>query len=94
MVTYSHIAQMEKRVKVAEFKAQLSAYLHSVRQGASVTVCVRDTPVARIVPYRKQKDALEVRKPTRSLADVKLPSAPRQPVESLDVLLALRQSDR
>ena len=94
MVTSSHIVTMEKRVKVAELKAQLSAHIRAVRRGSAVTVCDRDTPVARLVPYRPQKEALEVRKPIRSLADVTLPPAPSGAVDSLAVLLELRQQDR
>ncbi len=39
-----------KTVKVAELKANLSACLRAAREGQPVTVCDRDTPVARIVP--------------------------------------------
>ena len=40
-----------KRVRVAELKARLSHYLRLARAGETVTVCDRDTPIARIVPY-------------------------------------------
>ena len=94
MVTSSHSVTTEKRVKVGELKAQLSAYIHAVRRGATVTVCDRETPVARLVPYRTKKEALDVRKPTRSLADVTLPTALSGAVDSLAILLELRQRDR
>jgi len=68
--SYGHIVVMEKRVKVAELKAQLSAHLRTVRRGGTLTVCDRDIPVARLVPFRDNKEVLDVRKPTRSLADV------------------------
>ena len=41
----------ERTVKVAELKARLTAYLRAVRRGHPVTVCERDTPMARLVPY-------------------------------------------
>ena len=94
MVTSSHSVTTEKRVKVGELKAQLSAYIHAVWRGSTVTICDRETPVARLVPYRTQKEALAVRKPTRSLANVTLAPAPSGAVDSHAVLRALRQQDR
>jgi prevent-host-death family protein len=35
---------------MAELKANLRSFLRRVRRGESVTVCDRDTPVARLVP--------------------------------------------
>lgn len=47
-------------VRIAELKAHLSEHLRSVRNGDTVTVLDRDTPVARLVPYTTQP--LEFRK--------------------------------
>lgn len=85
---------MEKRVKVAELKAKLSAYLRSVRRGHAVVVCDRETPVARLVPYRAEREMLEVRLPSRAWRDVVLPPKSKTPTDSLSVLRELRQSDR
>ena len=38
--------------QVRDLKAQLSSYLRKVEEGASITVRVRNRPVARIVPVR------------------------------------------
>jgi prevent-host-death family protein len=38
---------------VRDLKAQLSSYLRKVEAGASVTVRVRNRPVARLVPLRR-----------------------------------------
>src|SRR5437879_8662139 len=38
-------------VRIADLKAHLSEHLRSVRNGGTLTVFDRDTPVARIVPY-------------------------------------------
>jgi prevent-host-death family protein len=38
--------------KVRDLKAQLSSYLRKVEAGASITVRVRNRPVARLVPAR------------------------------------------
>ena len=62
-------------VRIADLKARLSEHLRSVRNGATVTVLDRDTPVARIVPVAAP--SLEIRKAKRRLRDLKLP--PRRP---------------
>lgn len=83
-----------KTVKVAELKANLSAYLRAAREGQEVTVCDRDTPVARIVPYEASGDMLIVRRAVRALHDFRLPSPVKRSVDSLAALLAERQSER
>ena len=84
----------EKTVKVAELKARLSAYLRAARRGHPVTVCDRDTPVARLVPYEVEGEALSVRRPLRRLREVTMPPPLRRRVDSLAVLLEERQSTR
>jgi prevent-host-death family protein len=44
-----------KQTKIAELKANLSAYLSEVRNGETLVVCDRSTPIARIVPYKVEK---------------------------------------
>ena len=83
-----------KSVKVAELKAQLSAYLRAARAGHHVTVCDRDTPVARLVPYEADDEPLVVRRPTRALRDVKQPRPLGRRLHSLAALLDERQSSR
>lgn len=83
-----------RTVKVAELKANLSAYLRAAREGQQVTVCDRDTPVARIVPYEASGDVLVVRRAVRALHDFRLPSPVKRPIDSLAALLAERQSER
>ncbi len=84
----------EKTVKVAELKARLSEYLRAVRRGHPVTVCDRDTPIARLVPYTTTGEALAVRQPIRALHDVPMPPPLGRPVDSLAVLLEERQPSR
>ena len=50
-----------KAVGIAELKSRLSEYVRAVRDGATVTVLDRNTPVARIVPI--QPPGLRIRKP-------------------------------
>ena len=72
-------------VRIADLKARLSEHLRSVRNGSTLTVLDRDTPIARIVPYAPQ--SLEIRKAKRRPADLKLPPKPAKRTDSLAVLL-------
>jgi len=40
-----------KNANVSELKSRLSSYLAEVKQGDTVVVCERQTPIARLVPY-------------------------------------------
>jgi len=84
----------EKTVRVAELKARLSEYLRVVRQGRSITVCDRETPVARLVPVDRVSEPLSVRRPLRGLHDVALPAPLGRRVDSLAALLEERQPAR
>lgn len=84
----------EKSVKVAELKARLSAYLREARRGHPVTVCDRDTPVARLIPYVATGEPMTVRQPIRALHDLALPRPLRRPIDSLSALLEERQQSR
>jgi len=84
----------EKTVKVAELKAHLSEYLRAARRGRPVTVCDRDTPIARLVPYPPAPEPLATRRPLRGLHDVALPPPLGRPIDSLAALLEERQSSR
>jgi prevent-host-death family protein len=72
-------------VGIAELKARLSEHLRSVRNGGTLIVLDRDTPIARIVPYATQP--LEIRKAKRRLRDLKLPPKPAKRTDSVAVLL-------
>jgi prevent-host-death family protein len=76
-------------VRIADLKARLSEHLRSVRNGGTLTVLDRDTPVARIVPYAAQP--LEVRKAKRRLRDLKLPPRPSRRTDSLALLVEDRR---
>jgi len=84
----------EKTVKVAELKARLSEYLRAARRGHPVTVCDRDTPIARLVPYPPEREPLGVRRPIRRLHDVTLPPSLGRRTDSLAALLEERQPSR
>lgn len=98
MTIYDYIVTMkktpEKTVKVAELKARLSAYLRAARRGHPVTVCDRDTPIARLVPYTPDGEPLAVRHAIRALHSVPLPRPLGRRVDSLAALLEERQPSR
>jgi prevent-host-death family protein len=76
-------------VRIADLKARLSEHLRSVRNGDTVTVLDRNTPVARIVPYTTQP--LELRKARRRLRDLRLPPKPAKRTDSVAILLEDRR---
>jgi antitoxin (DNA-binding transcriptional repressor) of toxin-antitoxin stability system len=76
-------------VRIADLKARLSEHLRSVRNGSTLTVLDRDTPIARIVPY--SAPLLEIRKAKRRLRDLKLPPRPAKHTDSLAVVIEDRR---
>ncbi|MGH9159838.1 MAG: type II toxin-antitoxin system Phd/YefM family antitoxin [Vicinamibacteraceae bacterium] len=76
-------------VGIADLKARLSEHLRSVRNGRTLTVLDRQTPVARIVPYAA--DPIEVRRATRRVKTLELPPPPARRTDSLTVLLEDRR---
>jgi prevent-host-death family protein len=76
-------------VGIAELKARLSEHLRLVRNGGTVTVLDRDTPIARIVPYATQ--SMEIRKAKRRLRDLKLPPKPSKRTDSVALLVEDRR---
>jgi prevent-host-death family protein len=85
------------RVGVAELKARLSEYLRRVRRGHEVTVVDRETPVARLVPYAEDAQALVVRRPlagSPALQAVRLPAPLPLETDIVALLLEERQGER
>jgi antitoxin (DNA-binding transcriptional repressor) of toxin-antitoxin stability system len=76
-------------VRIADLKAHLSEHLRSVRNGGTLTVLDRDTPIARIVPFTAPP--LEVRKAQRRVRDLKRPPKATKRTDSLAVLLEDRR---
>jgi len=81
-------------VKIAELKSNLSAYLSKVRNGETVIVCDRVTPIARLVPYDDADDlvverAMDPARDARKIKPVKLPKS-----VDLDRILSETRADR
>ena len=82
-------------VKVSELKAKLSAYLSEVRRGETVVVYDRSTPIARLVPFEKETDDVEIIEASHSPAELKRIKGvrPKKPID-VDKLLAELRRDR
>jgi prevent-host-death family protein len=88
MTTTGHNEVM-KTAKVSELKAKLSAYLAEARNGETVVVYDRNTPIARIVPFHEDEDDLVIIEASRSPAELKTLKGVR-PKKSVDVDKLLR----
>ena len=79
-----------KWATVSELKAKLSAYLSAVRQGETVVVCDRKTPIARLIPYAQDADELGIEEPVVTDRERAWPK-PVQLRKKVNVLKLLRQ---
>ncbi len=59
-----------KQTNVSGFKARLSEYLNAARNGETVVVHDRKTPIARLVPFDEHVDDLSIAEPSRSPRDL------------------------
>ena len=84
-----------KTAKVSELKAKLSAYLAEARNGGTVVVYDRNTPIARIVPFDEEADDLVITDASRPPAELKKLKGvrPKKPVD-IDKLLRNLRRDR
>jgi prevent-host-death family protein len=85
-----------KQVRIADLKARLSEHLRTVRNGETIAVLDRDTPVAHIVPIR-MRTALRIRKPlpgARPLHQIPLPKPANLKIDIVTLLLEERQTRR
>lgn len=83
-------------MRIAELKARLSEYLRAVRNGETISVLDRETPIAHIVPVR-ERIALRIRKPAAGTPPpnrVRLPKPLKLDVDIVDLLFEERQGHR
>lgn len=86
-----------KTVRIAELKARLSGYLREVRNGRSVTVLDRETPIARIVPYHAAPSSLIIHRPrphSPSPGRVKVPPPLSIQGDIVELLIEERHGER
>ena len=85
-------------IRIADLKSRLSEHLRKVRAGSSLTILDRDTPIARIVPWKAGGDgSLKLRAPlpgAPQLQHVPLPSPLRLRGDDVKLLMEERQGDR
>ena len=82
---------MNQIVELSELKARLSGYLARVRAGATVTVCDRRIPIAKLVPFDDDPGGIEVREPIDASG---LPVAPGIALRKRMDIVALLLADR
>lgn len=90
IVTISDYHIVMSSVGIADLKARLSEHLRKVRQGETLTVLDRQTPIARIVPESTGRGLLRIRKPAAGApppSKVPLPVAPNVEVDVVELLL-------
>ena len=66
---YSHNEAM-KKVKVSELKTKLSSYQTEVRNGDTVIVCDRKTPIAQLIPFDANAEGLQIQEASRPIAEL------------------------
>ena len=59
-----------KKAKVSELKTKLSAYLNEVRNGDTVVVCDRKTPIAQLIPLDANAEGLQIQEASRPVAEL------------------------
>ena len=96
MTIYDYLIVM-KQVGIADLKARLSEHLRGVRRGQPLTILDRDTPIARIIPYRGDARRIVLRHPRRdssALRKIPLPPPLKVDVDVVSLLLEERQGER
>lgn len=84
------------RIGIAELKARLSEQLRKVRNGQTIIVMDRDTPIARLIPYESSEPAIVIHGPRvhyATLGDIPVPPPVTLDVDVVDVLLEGRNQD-
>lgn len=59
------------RVSTSQFKAKLGVFMKAVREGKEVVVTDRDEPVARLVPFERERGS-----PVLTVSQPRDPTAP------------------
>ena len=84
-------------IRIADLKSRLSEHLRKVRGGRSLTILDRDTPIARIVPWKEGDGFLKLRPPLSGapkLQRVPLPPPLGLRGDIVKLLMEERQGDR
>jgi len=84
------------RVSTSQFREKMGRYMKAVRNGKEVIVTDRDQPVARLIPFRREKTtALEVNRPrdptAPPLGSIKVRGIDHQGRRTMEMLLEDRK---
>jgi prevent-host-death family protein len=90
MTIYGHNEVM-KKAKVSELKAHLSSYLAEVRNGDTLIVCERSTPIARLVPFEGNAEDFKIHESKQSISEL-TKVRPVRLRKKMDVLKVLRET--
>ena len=82
---------MDRTAKVSDLTAKLSRCLAHVRNGETVTVCDRKTPIARFVPVSETAGRIRVRE---AIDTESLPVGPRNDLEEPIQVVTQLRADR
>ena len=80
-----------RQTNVSGFKARLSEYLTAARNGETVVVHDRKTPIARLVPIDEHVDDLKIAEPSRP-PRVRGKAKPVRLRRRVDIVRLLRES--
>jgi prevent-host-death family protein len=61
---------MKSNIGIAELKAHLSEYVRAAQKGGEIIIKDRQTPVAKLVPIEQPQMIGDIRRATRSVAEV------------------------
>jgi antitoxin (DNA-binding transcriptional repressor) of toxin-antitoxin stability system len=84
-------------IRIADLKSRLSEHLRKVRGGRSLIILDRDTPIARIVPWKAGEGTLKLRPAlpgAPKLQRVPMPPPLKLRVDIVKLLMEERQGDR
>jgi prevent-host-death family protein len=90
---------MKSNIGIAELKAHLSEYVRTAQKGKEIIIKDRQTPVAKLVPIEPPRMIGEIRRATRSVAEVQRmlnsrPPEPPIPAETFQRILDEERADR
>jgi prevent-host-death family protein len=89
---------MKSNIGIAELKAHLSEYVRAAQRGGEIIIKDRQTPVAKLVPIEQPQMIGDIRRATRSMAEVQrmldtAPLNPPMPPETLQRILDEERAD-
>lgn len=81
------------KVQIGKFRNHLSRYLKEVREGDELIISDRETPIGRLIPFRKRTEleSWKMTMPENDFSDLHTLSFPRSKVSASKELLSERE---